>query len=232
MNSFQNRSRRTLLRIILPLIIGSAFVAIAPHTAEAAESDPQAIVRQTTDAVIAVLSNDKLNKAGKQKQIEQIVYEHFDFRTLSRLVLARNWQKLNPQQQEQFVEEFKRHLSLTYGRNVETYNQEKVVITGERQEPRGDRTVKTRIARPNAEDILVDYRLRKEDGTWRVIDVVIEGVSLVANYRSQFQGIISREGPAKLIQLLREKNEKGELFKAATGPKLPHTGSALEKNNA
>ena len=88
------------------------------------------------------------------------------------------------------------------------------MVIGDRAEARDDWTVKTKIVRPNAEDILVDYRLRKEDGEWRVIDVIIEGVSLVANFRSQFQEIISRDGAAKLIELLHEKNAKGESLKS------------------
>ena len=169
-------------------------------------------MRETTDAVIAILAKHDLPTDEKRRQIEQIVYQRFDFRTLSRLVVARNWKTMPPEQQEAFVDEFKRHLSMTYSRNIETYHDERVVITGERKEVRGDWTVKTRIARPSAEDFSVDYRLRKSNGAWQVIDVVIEGVSLVANYRSQFQSIISRDGPAKMIEVLHEKNEKGEVF--------------------
>ena len=66
----------------------------------------------------------------------------------------------------------------------------------------------------NAEPIEVDYRLRSRDGTWRIIDVIIEGVSLVSNFRSQFQGIVANEGPARLLDLLREKNAKGEPLKS------------------
>jgi phospholipid transport system substrate-binding protein len=175
---------------------------------------PTAVVQATTDAVLAVLADKSLSADQKRHKVEEIVYAHFDFTTLSKLVLARNWKKLSPEQQTQFIDEFKRHLSLTYGRNVENYNNEHAEVTGDREEPGGDWTVKTKIVRPNAADILVDYRLRKEDGDWRVIDVIIEGVSLVANYRSQFQEIVSNDGPVKLIEMLREKNAKGEPLKS------------------
>jgi phospholipid transport system substrate-binding protein len=161
-----------------------------------------------------VLAEKDLSTAEKRHKVETIVSAHFDFETLSRLVLARNWKELTPAQQQAFVEEFKRHLSMTYGKNVETYNNEHAVVIGDRAEVRDDWTVKTKVVRPNADDILIDYRLRKEDGDWRVIDVIIEGVSLVANFRSQFQEIISRDGAAKLIDLLREKNAKGESLKS------------------
>jgi len=186
----------------------------APSVGAAAPDSPTAVVQQTADEVVAVLADKGLNAAQKRSKVEQIVYAHFDFTTLSKLVLARNWKQLSPTQQHDFVEEFKRHLSVTYGRNVETYNNERAVITGDREEKDGDWTVKTKILRPSAADILVDYRLRKQDGTWQVIDVIIEGVSLVANFRSQFQEILTSSNPDHLIQLLREKNAKGEPLKS------------------
>jgi len=197
------------LSLALLLCIGPLRVA------DAASADgPTAVVQQTADAVVAVLANKSLAADQKRSQIEQIVYAHFDFTTLSKLVLARNWKQLTPTQQHDFVEEFKRHLSVTYGRNVETYNNEHAVITGDREESNGDWTVKTKIIRPSAADILVDYRLRKEDGGWQVIDVIIEGVSLVANFRSQFQEILTSSNPDHLIELLRQKNAKGEPLKS------------------
>jgi phospholipid transport system substrate-binding protein len=179
-----------------------------------AEVKPTAVVQQTADAVVVVLADKGLTADQKRTKIQDIVYDHFDFNTLARLVLARNWKQLSPEQQKDFVEEFKKHLSMTYGKNVETYNNERAEITGDRAEPGGDWTVKTKIVRPGAADILVDYRLRQEDGGWKVIDVIIEGVSLVANFRSQFQEIVSNQGPQKLIDLLREKNAKGEPLKS------------------
>jgi phospholipid transport system substrate-binding protein len=100
---------------------------------------------------------------------------------------------------------------MTYGRNIENYKNERVEVTGDRDEGRGDWTVKTKILRGGgASDILVDYRLRKEGDEWRIIDIVIERVSLVANFRSQFQEIVSQGGPTKLLDVLREKNARRE----------------------
>jgi len=194
----------------------AAFALLAAATSvSAAEGEPSKVIRLTTDAATQVLQRTDISADEKRKQIEDIVKQYFDFQTLARLTLARHWKELSPEQQAQFTREFERHLSITYGKNVESYNNEKVVITGERQENGGDSTVKTRIARPQGNDILVDYRLRMGDGRWQVIDVIIEGVSLVANYRSQFQDIISRQGGAvRLIDVLREKNARGEPIKS------------------
>ncbi len=130
-------------------------------------------------------------------------------------MLARNWASLSDSQKSEFIEEFKQHLSVVYGKNVESYNNEKVQIIGDRDEGRGDWSVQTKILRPQGgADILVDYRLRQIDGDWKVIDLIIERVSLVSNFRSQFQEVIANGGIEKLLQLLREKNAAGQPLKS------------------
>lgn len=196
-----------------PFAILALLLAPLASIAAAAEG-PKAVVEATTDAVVRVLADTSLPADDKRRRIEDIVYARVDFDTLTRLVLARGWSQLNATQQAEFIQEFKRHLSVTYGRNVESYKNERVAIVEEREETRGDRTVKTKVVRGGGTDIQVDYRLRAKDGTWRIIDIIIEGVSLVSNYRSQFQEIMAQGGPEHLLQLLREKNAKGEPLKA------------------
>jgi phospholipid transport system substrate-binding protein len=186
-----------------------AALAIAPP-ARAANEDPKQVVEQITGKVIEVLANDALSTETKRAKVQGIVYDWVDFETMSRLVLARNWARLSDAQKKDFVEQFRQHLSNTYGKNVDGYRNEKVKVLGTRDEARGDVTVKTTIDRGGANDIFVDYRLRKVDGRWRIIDVVIERVSLVANFRSQFQEIISQGGPDRLLTSLRQKNAAGE----------------------
>lgn len=184
-------------------------------TACASGDEPRAVVQQVSDRVVAVLGNHSLSAADKRQQVEQIVYQYTDFDVLARLVLARNYQSFNDDQKKRFTDEFKRHLSVTYGRNVENYGNEKVQITGDREEARGDWTVNSKILRGGgSNDIVVDYRLRKAGDKWLVIDMIIENVSLVSNFRSQFQELLSGGGPDQLIAVLHEKNEKGEPLKA------------------
>jgi len=183
--------------------------------AAAAADGPRAVVEEIAGAALDVLGNKSLSVEDKRQRLETIVYAHVDFDTMSRLVLARNWSQLSPAQQADFVKLFKEHLSITYGRSIENYKNERVEISGDREEARGDWTVKTKILRGGgANDILVDYRLRKEDAAWRIIDIVIEHVSLVSNYRSQFQEIVSQGGPTKLLEMLREKNARREPLKS------------------
>ncbi len=195
-------------------LLVALFVMLA-RTAPAADS-PRDVVRRMSDAVIAVLQEKNLSADAKRDKIRGIVEGYVDFETMARLVLARNWNGLDDSKQGEFTEEFKRHLSVTYGKNVETYNNEKVQITGDRDEGRGDWTVQTKILHPQGggDDILVDYRLRQLSGEWKVIDVVIERVSLVSNFRSQFQEVMANGGIDRLLKLLREKNAAGQPLKS------------------
>ncbi len=202
-----------------PIVLGiavAAFVAapLWPRLAWA-ESSPREVVQSMASTVVDILRNSDLSADQKKHKIEDIAYSNIDFPTVSRLVLARNWRDFSPAQQQQFIDEFKQHLSVTYGDNVNNYHNEKVEITGEREEPRGDHTVMSKIVRGGgAKDIPVDYRLRQSDGQWRVIDIIIDGVSMVANFRAQFQDIVSNGGPDHLLKLLHDKNVKGEPLKS------------------
>lgn len=194
--------------------MGAAALGGIPSPARADDA-PVAVVERTTSGVIAILTDQKLSTEEKRKRVEDVVLRSVDFETLSKLVIARNWSRFSAPQQTEFMTLFKNHLSMTYGRNVESYKNEKVTITGSRAETGGDATVKTKILRGGPGDILVDYRLRQRDGEWKIIDVIIEGVSLVSNFRSQFQDVVSSGGPERLLALLREKNAKGEPLKTS-----------------
>ena len=193
-----------------PLAVALALLcSIVVRPAHAQPQDARGFIHETVDEVLAVLKKQSLSSDQKIRQIEDIAYARFDFDTMARLVLARNWSKLTPEQQKEFVQEFRRHLSVTYGRNIENYRNETIEITGDREEARGDWTVKTKILR-SGDDVLVDYRLRKADAQWKIIDVTIERVSLVANFRSQLQDVVSNKGADEMLRMLREKNAAGQ----------------------
>lgn len=180
--------------------------AASPASAEAVAEARQVVV-ETVQSVLGILRDRALSDDDKRQRIEQVAYQRFDFPTVSRLVLARNWRRLTPRQREEFTQEFKQHLSLTYGKNVERYADEDVAVDQARAESNGDVTVRTRVLGGAAEAYLVDYRLRRGGGEWGIIDVIVEGVSLLQNFRTQTQELISNVGPEGLIEKLRSKNE-------------------------
>jgi phospholipid transport system substrate-binding protein len=194
--------------ILAALLVLPGFLALTPLAARAADS-PREVVELNSQKVLAILNSGDSDDE-KIKHLQELAYTAIDFDTVSRLVLAKYWKQFSPEQRQQFGEEFKRALTVSYGRRIGQFGQEKVAIVGERQEPMGDVTVQSRIVGGKAGDIKVDYRLRQRDGTWYVIDVIVEGVSIVSSYRTQFQEIIGQGGPERLLAELHQKNTSGE----------------------
>jgi len=200
--------------------ITATLVAVVSLTSVAHAQDARSFIQETADQVVVVLKKTDVPSPQKVRELEEIAYARFDFDTMSKLVLARNWAKLTPEQQKEFVKEFRQHLSVTYGKNIESYRNETIEITGDREEARGDWTVKTKIL-SGGDDVLVDYRLRKIDGQWKIIDVVIERVSLVANFRSQLQDVVTNQGADAMLTLLRDKNASGQSILPDDGKGTP-----------
>ena len=200
------RRRRTRLVsiLILPIAVLLGAAVRADAAIEPAEAEARQFVQQTIDDVMAILHDSTLALEQKKNRVEELAYDRFEFELISRFVLARNWNSMSEQQRTDFVDAFRTHLSVTYRDALDSFRDEKISITSSRLEPRGDVTVMTLI-RQNSGDTKVDYRLRKTAKGWRGIDIIIEGVSLVQNFRSQAQEIISAEGADALIQKLRNK---------------------------
>ncbi|HME68733.1 MAG TPA: ABC transporter substrate-binding protein [Myxococcota bacterium] len=204
------RTNRMGVAAFSAALVLSGVMALTPGASRAGDS-PRTVVEVNAQKVLSILNSGE-NEDEKIKHLEQLAYGTIDFDTVSRLVLAKYWKQFTPEQRQQFEEEFKRALTVSYGKRIGQFGQEKVVILGERQEPLGDVTVQSHIVggKVKAGDIKVDYRLRQKDGTWYVIDVIVEGVSIVSSYRTQFQEIIGQGGPERLLAELRQKNASGE----------------------
>lgn len=139
-----------------------------------------------------------------------MAYQSIDFDTVSRLVLANYWKQFTTEQRQTFRDAFKQALTLSYSRRIGRFGRQKVAILGEHPEPNGDVTVQMRIYGGSTNDLKVNYRLRQNEDVWYVIDVIVEGVSIVSSYRAQFREILRRGGPERLLVELREKNANGE----------------------
>jgi len=211
--STEPRSPRILRRLCtttaILVVAGISFAEPGVRAATESEVGAHAVIAETIEEVLAVLRNKSVSTEDRIHSLEQIVNVRFDLYVMSRLVLARNWKRFSEEQKEQYVAEFKRYLTNSYGNRIERYDQQEVKITGEREESRGDVVVQTKILGGEFEGAMVDYRLRKQGEDWLVIDIVIEGISLVSNYRDQFKSIVSSGGPELLLERLKEKNAAG-----------------------
>jgi phospholipid transport system substrate-binding protein len=167
---------------------------------------PRELIDDAASRIVSILSRKDQASDVRVAEIEAIAYELFDFTTMSKLTLARNWRKLDKEKRAEFVREFKRNLSRTYGTRLDRYDQEDIEIFGTQIEPRNDVSVKTRIVGGQFDGAVISYRLRERSERWRIIDVVIEGISLVSNYRSQFSEILNNGTIDDLMVKLRDKN--------------------------
>lgn len=202
MNNVPNRRLAGLFALAGLMLVPLAVAESVDTKTETARS----YIRETVDTVLVVLAKPDLDQEARISELEEIAYSRFHFPTIARLVLARNYKKFSRAQRVEFETQFKDYLSRSYGKRLDRYEQESVEIRGVRVEPRGDVTVMTRIVGGQADGIEMNYRLRDRDGDWKIIDVVIEGVSLVSNFRSQFKEIVNRDGPEGLLARLRDKN--------------------------
>ncbi len=208
--------------LLLPSTLASPPAAqpAAPTTAPA-KSDPASqpapappptareVVESAMREVLTILPDANLSPAEKRGQVRDVAYAHMDFETISRLSMGRNWRDVPEPKRAEFIEEFRIHMSATYGSAIDRYTDEDITVTGDRREVNGDRTIPTVIGKPGADrqnSIGIDYRLRRKGEQWMVIDVSVDGVSMVANFRSQFQSILAQGGIDRLLALLREKN--------------------------
>lgn len=195
-----------LLGALLAAPHGAAAMPEGDGTATAAA---KAGLSLAIDEVLLVLRNSNSDTDGKLDRLQEITDRRFNFPRMSKLVLGRNRRKLSDEQQVEFEREFRRHLTVTYGQRIESFGGEKIEIGAARLERNGEVTVKTKLVGGSADGILIDYRLREREGSWQIIDIIIEGVSLVQNFRAQIQEIVSSKGADQLIVVLREKNNPG-----------------------
>lgn len=194
-----------------------AFVVSSSYsTVVLAEVTPDQLVKQTAEDVIEVIKNDKDIQAGNKQKIyaltEEKILPNFDFDRVCRLVLGKNWRTATPEQQSIFQKEFRSLLLRTYSTALGKYRNQTINYKPFTMDAQSQvATVKTEIIQPSGPPIAVDYSLAKTDADWKVFDIVIENVSLVTNYRSQFSAEIRQNGIDSLNKKLADKNRQAGL---------------------
>lgn len=169
---------------------------------------PMDAVQVNVNKVLEVLRDPKL-KAASAKEIEKeklrLIYERmFDDVELSKRTLSRNWNSMNVAQRKEFVLLFRQVLEKAYIDKILAYTDEKIVFDRETMVSKTQAEIQTKIVTPSKE-IPISYRVLLKNGAWKVYDVVIENVSLVLNYRTQFNDILAKNTPEQLLEILRKK---------------------------
>ena len=169
---------------------------------------PIEAVKGHVDKVLDVLRDPSLKaesaKKAKKDKIREISEKMFDFTELSKRTLGKNWSKFNPAQQKEFVELYTSLLEDAYADKVMAYTDEKIDFSKEVALTEKTVEVQSKVLRKTG-DIPIYYRVIMKEGSWRVYDVVIEGISLISNYRSQFNEILANKPPESLLETLRKK---------------------------
>lgn len=194
-----------LFRIIVLFLL--IFVLVVPSLA----GEPTDQIKQTTDKMIAILNDPALKDPSKaeerRKAIRNVANERFDWTGMAMRSLARHWRERTNEQKKEFVPLFTDLLERTYMKRIENYSGDKVSYDGEKVDGKYS-LVKVRIFTDKQIEIPVVYKLKKKGPEWKIYDVSIEGVSLVNNYRKQFDSIILSSSYEGLVEKLREKVAK------------------------
>lgn len=186
-----------------------AFLLVIPLQAYAAT--PKETVETGVNKVLKTLSDPGFKAKSKEEKITTISEEIesvFDFEELSRRTLGRDWKKFNAGQQSEFVKLFKKLLQGVYADRLLAYSDQKVIFDKEIMLKEGRAEVQSYLQTSDGSKIPLFYRLTNKSGSWKVYDMVIEGISMVKNYRTQFKDILANGSPDKLLEILRDKTKQ------------------------
>ncbi len=195
----------------LSLLLSSGLLLGGSLLARADVLEPDVLIKNTVQDVLAIIKQDKEIKKGNQQKLLALVNDkvlpHFDFTHMTRLAVGKAWRTATPEQQQALEGEFRQLLIRTYTKAFTVYNDQQVEVKPLKKENGAtEATVRTLIRVPSGQPIPVDYDLKKTDNGWKAYDLVIEGVSMVTSYRSTFADQIKQGGIDSLIKTLAEKN--------------------------
>ena len=189
-----------------------ALLALFGTGLASARTSPTETVKQATEEVLSILRNKALDREQRWAEVGKIIDARFDFRSMSQSILSTNWRTATTEEKRRFVEFFSQYLEATYRTKIEAYTDQRVEYISE--QVRKDRAIVDTEIVTSSTRIPVTFRLKDNDGQWYAYDVVIEGVSLVSNYRNTFSAIVKTEG---MDGLLIDLEAKISAYKAKHG---------------
>ena len=189
--------------------IAMSCVLLAPLSAQ--EVAPDVLVKNVTQEVVQLITKDKQIQAGDRAKLVEVieakVLPHFNFTAMTALAMGQNWGKATPEQKKRLTEEFKTLLVRTYASALAAYSEQKFDFRPLRAKATDtDVTVNVRVIQPGAQPVTIDYSMEKTGSGWKVYDVMVGGVSLVANYRTEFANTVRASGIDGLLKNLQTKN--------------------------
>ncbi len=192
-----------MLKRVLVVLTASIFIA------SVACANPTEDVKKTVDEVVRIVADKEMKKndVKRRQALKKTISIIFDYSEMAKRSLGKHWNTRSAAEKKQFAELFATLLENSYAGKIESYNNEKIVYIKEILEE-DHAEIKSKVITAARDEFTLDYRMFKHDGKWMVYDVVIEGVSLISNYRSQFNKIITANGYDKLVKKLQSKNDE------------------------
>lgn len=207
--------------IVRPLIF--IMVVVTSSSLLAADfSTPMGRVKDSVGRVISILNDKSLDREESWQKIAAVIDDGFDFRSMSQSVLATNWKKATPEERDRFTEFFSQYIEETYRSRIEAYTDEEIIYKDE--VIRGKRAVVETVIKTDTIEIPINYKLKENDGEWYAYDVIVEGVSLINNYRNTFAVIVKNEGMDGLLLNIQRRIDR---YKAAQLEKEEEEADAM-----
>lgn len=190
----------------VPSVYALALLLLLPTAAPA--GGPAAQIKSTVDQVVKLLTDPRLKgdatKEERRKLLRKAIFSRFDFQEMAQRSLGAHWRRRTPEEQKEFVRIFTYLLEKAYVDRIESYTNETFLYTGERIE-RGYAEVSSKVATSKGEEFKIDYRLHRAGNEWKIYDVAVEDISLVNNYRSQFNRVINNSSYEELVLRMKQK---------------------------
>jgi phospholipid transport system substrate-binding protein len=192
------------------LCLLSAFFLLPANAQEA--TPPDVLVKNVTLEVLEIIQKDKEIRSGNRAKLIEVidakVLPHFNFSSMTALALGQNWRAATPEQRKELVDAFRTLLVRTYASALSAFSEQKFDFRPLRAKPADtDVTVQVRVIQPGQQPVPIDYAMEKTAAGWKVYDVMVGGVSLIANYRTEFAGVVRNSGIDGLIKDLQTKNK-------------------------
>src|ERR1700722_20109637 len=207
--------RTAALSALILFVFAAAPAAQAPVNASYGPNDAAASVKSIIDQSIAVFKDQQLSAADREQKLRGIAESHFDFQEMAKSTIGYHWKTLTPAQQSEFVPLFTTFIEDAYLSRIESYSVEKVnqqiqssMIQFVKETSNGPdyaEVYSTVVLKDRKDPIAVNYLMRSNAGEWKIYDITIDAISVIANYRNQFNRVLNNDGYDKLVSIIRQK---------------------------
>jgi phospholipid transport system substrate-binding protein len=188
----------------LTALLSQSFIAVQAQ----ASTTPMDEVKQVMSVALPVLRDRQTPLPQRRRRLIGLLEGHFDFPDMARIALGYHWRQLNPNQRSEFSQLFTAFIENAYLSKIQDYSGQDVIVTSENSEGAGFARVRTQVVQKGKEPINVDYLLRQIGSDWKIYDVTVDNISIIANYRNQFNRVINDQGFAKLMSDMRSKQQE------------------------